>query len=425
MSASHFCAIDFGTSNSAVAIQLNQTEKPTLIALEPGRTTIPTAVFYGLEGGARLYGRAAVDAYTSGHDGRLMRSMKTILGSDLADQTTEIGEGYSIRFMHVIESYLQHLKQKAVEAAKTDIQRVVLGRPVFFVDGHPTRDAKAQAGLEAAARAVGFKEIHFQFEPIAAALDYESNLTHEEVILVADIGGGTSDFSVVRVSPERREKTDRKQDVLANHGVHIAGTDFDQSVNVSAIMPQLGLGSALASASDRSVPSSVYHEFATWHLINTLYSPRVMADLKQTRSMYADQAMFDRLLRALSLRLGHQLAACAEQAKIDAASGTKAKIDLHQIESKLSASLTPTQLNRAIQAQVSKIVDAAKQAVKDSGLVAQQIDTIYFTGGSTGLTLLCSEIAKPFAQAKVMFGDRFASVGYGLGLTAARLFSKR
>jgi hypothetical chaperone protein len=158
--ARNYCAIDFGTSNSAVAVPTAAGME--LVPLEPqhgerGRT-MPTAVFYVAEGKdlhtlPKLYGRAAVAAYVEGTDGRLMRSMKSVLGSALMDQHTDIGAGRSVAFGDVISSYLMHLKRAAQAHAGREIDRIVLGRPVFFVDDDATRDAAAQASLEAAARA--------------------------------------------------------------------------------------------------------------------------------------------------------------------------------------------------------------------------------------------------------------------------------
>ena len=122
-----------------------------------------------------------------------------------------------------------------------------------------------------AARIAGFKEVAFQFEPIAAALDYERTCKRETLVMVADIGGGTSDFSIVRVGPQRHGKLERADDILANHGVHVAGTDFDREVNLAAIMPHIGLGSPGRQLS--IVPGAVYFDLATWHLINTVYAP--------------------------------------------------------------------------------------------------------------------------------------------------------
>ena len=218
-----FVAIDFGTSNSAVALPHGAGVR--LVALEDGLPTMPTAVFYRADTPSqqfeaeRLYGRAAIAAYVEGIDGRLMRSMKSILGSSLLDQSTDIGAGRAVRYRDVVVGYLRHLKRGAEATAGHTLPRVVLGRPVFFVDDDPARDAQAQAALEAAARTVGFAEIQFQFEPIAAALDYEARAPREQLVLVADIGGGTSDFSLVRVGPARRGRVQRRDDILASHGV--------------------------------------------------------------------------------------------------------------------------------------------------------------------------------------------------------------
>src|ERR1700739_3522040 len=178
-----YCAIDFGTSNSAVAVPVGGSPAgPATLRLAPVEgdyTTLPTAVFFNTDENTREYGRAALEAYIDGFDGRLMRSMKSILGSALADSTTDLGDGSAIRYTDVIGLFVDHLKRKAEKAAGASIERAVLGRPVFFVDDDPRADLLAQQQLEAAARSVGLKEIHFQYEPIAAAFDYESHLTEE------------------------------------------------------------------------------------------------------------------------------------------------------------------------------------------------------------------------------------------------------
>ena len=207
------CAIDFGTSNSAIALPM-KSGGVRLVDLENGQPTMPTAVFYAVEGLAAFeephlhFGRAAVAAYVEGIEGRLMRSMKSILGSTLADQATDVGGGRSVRYLDVVGAYLRHLKATAEREAGRALTHVVLGRPVFFVDDDPERDAAAQKALAQAARNVGFSEISFEYEPIAAALDFETTIDREQVVLVADIGGGTSDFSLVRVGPQQRLRVD-------------------------------------------------------------------------------------------------------------------------------------------------------------------------------------------------------------------------
>ena len=427
-----FCAIDFGTSNSAIAVP-DGASRMRLVELEPGHTTMPTAVFYFVEGSEvggppRAFGRAAIAAYVDGLDGRLMRSMKSILGSGLIEQTTDVGGGRGVKYLDIVAGYLMHLKTRAEAQANAPITRAMLGRPVFFVDDDPLRDAQAQAALETAAAQVGFDEVHFQYEPIAAAFDFERSIFEEQIVLVADIGGGTSDFSVVRVGPERAKLLNRKSDILANHGVHIAGTDFDRRVELAAILPEYGFGAygpGIKGAPAREVPSGVYFDLATWHLINTVYNPARVAELRGMRGNYANPVHYERLMVVIEERLGHELAARAEQAKIDVADGGETRIDLSHTERALSVGLSEPEAMQAFEADIARIVEAARSAATQAGLGPAQIDALYFTGGSTGLRLLASRLADAFPSARAVRGDRFASVATGLGLFARRWFDAK
>jgi len=158
------------------------------------------------------------------------------------------------------------------------------GRPVRFVDGDDTADAKAQGVLQAIAKRVGFRNVEFVYEPIAAAYHYEETVTREEVVLIADIGGGTSDFTVLRIGPERRILSDRTNDILANAGVRVGGTDFDTLLSLDAVMPALGLGTQLIKK-DLPLPRAVYFELATWATINFAYTYR---NEREVRSLVAD-----------------------------------------------------------------------------------------------------------------------------------------
>ena len=437
MSASDpsFCAIDFGTSNSAVAVP-SAADGTRLVPLEGTHTTMPTAVFYYAEHeplppGAeppRAFGRAAIAAYVDGYDGRLMRSMKSLLGSPLAEQRTDVGGGHAVKYLDVITGYLRHLRHAAETALGASVSRAVLGRPVFFVDGDPARDAQAQSALEACAHAVGLREVAFQYEPIAAAFDYERQADREQLVLVADIGGGTSDFSLVRVGPGRAALPDRRADILANHGVHVAGTDFDRRVELAGILPELGYGAfgpARADAPPREVPSAPYFDLATWHLINTLYQPARVAELRRMAGFYADTRHHRRLMRTLDERLGHELLARAESAKIALAGGHAASIDLQPVEAGLQTVLTEPQAAAALAADLDRIVAAATDTARQAGVPPDAVDALYFTGGSTGLRALTDRLRQAFAGARAVHGDRLASVATGLGLHARRHFAPR
>ncbi len=429
-------AIDFGTSNSAVALVGSLAgSEVRLVSLEDGQPTMPTAVFYRADTPTRqieadrLYGRAAVAAYVAGADGRLMRSMKSILGSTLLDQRTDIGAGRAVAYRDVVTGFLKQLKTRAEAEAGQSVNRLVLGRPVHFVDDDPGRDAQAQTALEVAARQIGFEQVQFQFEPIAAALDHESRINQEQRVLVADIGGGTSDFSVVRVGPARRGRLDRKDDILANHGVHVAGTDFDRQLSLATILPLLGhrarrstRAGMTAAADAPELPSGIYFDLATWHLINTVYAPARLAEVRAIKSWFADTRHHARLIATLEQHLGHTLAAAAERAKIDVATGGQAAVDLDLLENGLSIAVDEAEASAAIEADLQRIVDAAGETVRMAGLQPEAIDVLYFTGGSTGLSPLVQRIASRFARAESVRGDRYASVAQGLGLHAAAVY---
>ncbi|MFM0733508.1 Hsp70 family protein [Paraburkholderia sediminicola] len=414
----NYCAIDFGTSNSAVAVPDGAALR--LAPVEGAYTTLPTAVFFNTDENTREFGRSALAAYIDGFDGRLMRSMKSILGSPLAENSTDLGDGSAIKYTDIIAIFVDHLKRSAEKSAGGPISRAVLGRPVFFVDDDPRADQMAQQQLEAAARSAGLREIHFQYEPIAAAFDYESHLTEEGLVLVADIGGGTSDFSLVRVGPERVTRVERKDDVLAHHGVHVAGTDFDRRVELVTILRELGYQTL--DPEGREIPSRIYFDLATWHLINTVYAPKRVSELALMRHLFIQARHHDRLMRVVERRLGHALAAHAEEAKIGVAAGGETVIDLDEVEDDLRLAFDEAQLIKAGQDETQRIVQAARDTVQAAGVVPRDVNAIYFTGGSTGLAFLSSALAAAFPDAKAVFGDRLASVATGLGIHARRLF---
>ena len=272
---SHFsyaraCGIDFGTSNSTVG--WIRSGYSTLLPLEDDKPTLPSVVFFNAEENSVSFGRAGLREYLEGYECRLMRSLKSLLGSSLIDGRTDV-QGTVVIFRDLLTRFIASLKARAEVQGGRTFDQAVLGRPVFFVDDDPAADRVAEQTLADIARAVGFSDISFQYEPIAAAFHYETTLAREELVLVADIGGGTSDFSIVRLSPQRARAAERWSDVLANTGVHIGGTDFDKQLSLASVMPLLGHRSLLKSG--REMPASIYFNLATWHTINFAYARQV------------------------------------------------------------------------------------------------------------------------------------------------------
>ncbi|MFC5473311.1 Hsp70 family protein [Paraherbaspirillum soli] len=411
------CGVDFGTSNSTVG--WSRPGHAALLQLEDGKVTLPSVVFYNAEDEAFSFGRAALAGYLAGYEGRLMRSLKSLLGSSLIDAQTEVG-GRALPFRSLLTHFIGELKNRSERVAGQEFSSVVLGRPVFFVDDNPTADQRAQDTLEEIARSVGFKDIAFQYEPIAAAFDYESGIEREELVLIADIGGGTSDFSLVRLAPERAHKSERRDDILATGGVHIGGTDFDKYLSLSSVMPMLGLGSRLLNNSE--VPSSYYFNLATWHTINQIYTRKAWLQLKDVHRDTVERDKFGRLLDLVEQRAGHWLALQVEQGKIGLSDAESVELSLDRIAPGQTLGLHREQFNSSIGHLVTSVEDTVANLLRDAGVTAAQVDTVFFTGGSSGVGLLRQKIAALVPAAKAVEGDLFGSIGAGLALDAVRKF---
>lgn len=417
MSAPKACGIDFGTSNSTAG--WSRPGLPALLPLESGKATLPSVVFFHAEDEHVSYGRAALADYLAGYEGRLMRSLKSLLGTAMIDEHTEVA-GRALPFRVLLAQFIGELKHRAEKAAGQTFSQAVLGRPVFFVDDDAQADKKAENTLAEIAHAVGLKDIAFQYEPIAAAFDYESHIRREELVLVVDIGGGTSDFALVRLSPERAQKAERRDDILASGGVHIGGTDFDKYLSLASVMPTLGLGSQLASGLE--VPSAQYFNLATWHTINQAYTKKSWTQICDIRRGAVDKDKLDRLQNLVRERAGHWLAMQVEAAKITLSDAPEAVMDLGRIAPGETLTLLRPDFDGAISELVGTVARTVTGLLKDASVRAEDIDTVFFTGGSSGVPLLREQISGLLPQARSVEGDRFGSIGAGLALDAVRKF---
>jgi hypothetical chaperone protein len=411
------CGLDFGTSNTTLGTVVDGV--PVLTALEGSHTTIPSAIFYEVDG-AVLIGRKAIESYVEGAPGRLMRSLKSVLGTSLIDETTRTGRERT-SFRDIIAWYLAAVKRRAEFAIGSELRNVVHGRPVHFVDNSPEQDRKAEATLRDIASDIGFDEVTFQFEPIAAALDYERTIAQEEIALIADIGGGTSDFSIVRLSPERHRHAERKGDILANDGVRIGGTDFDRQLSLGVIMPLLGYRTAMKRAG-LDVPSGYFHDLATWSNINRMYEQKVMSEVRQVRYEAKQPELLDRLVRVLDEQRGHTLAMEIEEAKIGLSEAQKARIALDWIEPGLAAGVARKDLVGHTQPLADRITARIKICLDQAALAPDDIDAVFLTGGSVQLAHVRKAITSAVPSARAIDGDTFGAVGKGLTIEAVRRY---
>jgi hypothetical chaperone protein len=413
------CGIDFGTSNSSVAVC--EPGGPRLLPVQAGATSVPTAVFFSFDDHSTTFGNEALERYFARDPGRYLRAVKSVLGTRLFEEGTRVKQKRH-SFGDIIAAFLRFLRAAAAESLGAPPTRVVMGRPAFFIDDDPAADAAAERQLEAAARSAGFTDIAFQFEPIAAALDYERSVGAEEIALVADIGGGTSDFSVVRVSPERARSSDRRDDILGFTGVHIGGTDFDRQLALARVMPTLGLGSRL-KRKGLHAPAWYFHDLATWHRINFLYAPKVIAEVRGVLRDSAEPEKIERLSRVLQQHKGHELLAAVEAAKIELSHTDLAALEFGVAA--VSLDIRRGELEAAVADSLVRLHARIGDVLRMAGLAPDAVSAVFLTGGATRMPCVREAIAAAVPDAKLIVGDAFGSVATGLALDAGKRFNQR
>ena len=409
---SNLCGIDFGTSNSTIGILKDDTAK--LVNLEGTSKTIPTAIFYEEDDNQTVYGRKALNYYRENYNGRLLRSLKSILGTSLNNEKTFIRDT-RIPFTDIIQDFLIHIKQQAEHIEQTNLDYAVIGRPINFVDGDDIKNKLAQDTLERIARNAGFKDIAFQYEPIAASLKYEQSLTNEELVLIIDIGGGTTDISVINLSPKFTNIKDRNKHCLANHGVHIGGTDFDKHLNLQSIMPLLGYNQSIGN--NMIMPKHLYHDMSTWHRINNIYTSEFKRSIMQFKKSL-DPIYYDRVLDVIEDKLASSICFTVEESKIELSTDISVNKDLSFIESSLNVDITQADLSKAINNDLQRIGITIDECLSQAQITRDDISSIFLTGGSSQMALIKQYVNSLFPNTKIDNSDSLSSVGTGLVLDA-------
>ena len=415
-----YCGLDFGTSNSTLGIY--EKGNPLLVPLTASSSVLRSAIFFDSEHNRLVYGQEGVDDYFNEGQGRLMLSLKSILGSGLMEEKTVV-LGKRVTYKDILGKLLQHMKTKAQNYLGHEITQVVLGRPVHFSDFNPSKDQLAQNTLEAIAKAEGFKDINFQYEPVAAALSYEQNLQKEEIVCIIDLGGGTSDFTLLKVGNSQL-KHHRDEDILANNGVHIGGTDFDKALSLQFIMPGLGMGSLMAGSSSQiEVPKSIYHDLTSWHMLNFIYTPKAIAHIKQILSVAEDKKRIGRLIHVLENKQGHEIMQNAEASKINLSDALHTQINLTNIDVDFLIELSRKEFDQSVEKLVLDINDTIINTLSMAKIKADQVATVFLTGGTTLIPAVQEKLRSIFSKSEFIQGDIFGSVGKGLTIEANRLYA--
>lgn len=413
------CGIDFGTSNSALSY-FDKDGQAVLAKVEDEHITIPTALFYSPHATQPTIGRAAQKLYTNGEEGRFMRSLKRVLGTETMALKTKLFKR-STNFTTIIAEFVNTLKTRT-ESQTGQKTKVVMGRPVHFVDFDHEADRAAQNQLELIAKNCGFKEIAFQYEPIAAAFAHERHLKQEKLALVVDIGGGTSDFTIIRLSPDAKDKIERDNDILANDGVRIGGNEFDKDLSLSSTMPLLGFGSVYGDKALKT-PKHLYHDLCEWSKINFLYTQATIKTLQDIHSLSPEPEKIERFITVIEDQLGHMLLDRNEKAKIDLTDTEETLINLGFIEANLAATATRAKFNEAISEHVDSIKNSMAECIKQADISADAVELVILTGGSTEIPYIQNAIKGVFPKAELSQENKLSSVALGLGYDAKRRFS--
>ncbi|MBU2224560.1 MAG: molecular chaperone [Gammaproteobacteria bacterium] len=439
----NYCGIDFGTSNCTAGWLAG--DEPQLASLDGNSPYLSSALYIQrrkadandhdhdsdepylneslsrlLAQGAKVFlGNAAHEHYSADPlAGVFIRSPKSMLGSRLTPAQSQI-------YRQISTLLLQEIKQKAEQqkdpSGATSLDFAVLGRPVHFqgIDG-AMGDERAEAILRQAAAEVGFKEIQFAYEPVAAAMEFERSLTKEQLALVVDIGGGTSDISFIRLDPKRMTQLDRSADLLGHAGRRIGGVDMDIKLAIYSLMPLLGRGSAAVTG--RPLPNSLFSDAVNIIDIQAqenFYRPQTSAEIQQLLQQAQEPAKVARLQQLYEQHLSYYLVQAAEQAKISLAQQHEVEVSLSRVEASLSQLINNMQLDQAIYQELNGIQKLISHSLASAG---SKPDCIFLTGGASAAKGIQALLKTMLPDVPLVFGDRFGSVGKGLCSIAARTF---
>lgn len=428
--------LDFGTTNSAIATVVGSHAALAEFQSDAGTThTFPSILYFGrrTEGSlTRLVSAAgpkALQHYLEAEDkGRLIQSLKAYLADRRFDGTSVFSQRYSL--VDMVSLIVRHLllDARGLIAAPSRLpdpipSRVVVGRPVHFSNAEGGEDDEfALERLRAAVEMCGFTDIVFAFEPVAAAYSYEQTLDRDELILIGDFGGGTSDFSVLRVGPAERQRGHARNGIIGTDGVAVAGDAFDKQIVRKLVAPRLGLGSEFFSPPDKflPIPSWPYERLERWHhlsFLNTSKNLEMLEHLRRSALIPERLAAFVHLIRN---EMGLRLHEAVRRVKFELSVDTEALFEFHAEPVSIARKVTRLEFERWIEPEVSLMAACVDRLLASTGVSAHDIDHVFLTGGSSFVPAVRNIFVERFGSRKITGGKELTSVATGLSLCAAR-----
>lgn len=354
------------------------------------------------------FGQQALNNYLEEPDeGYYIKSPKSFLGaSGLLPQQIEL-------FEDIVAAMMSNVKSLTEAQLGKSVTQTVIGRPINFqgLRGEESNQQAIQV-LTNAAKRVGFKDIEFQFEPVAAGFEFEASLEQETKVLVVDIGGGTTDCSMILMGPTQANHTNRQQDLLSHSGERVGGNDFDIALALKGIMPHFGLDSYLKTG--KPMPSNSFWQAVAINNINEqteFYSATNGRYLEQLIRDAKQPELLERLLTVQKQKLSYKVVNAAEQTKIALTETESHQILLDDIADNLSITLGRESFSNACQRELISIASLMKDAIAQANATP---DVVFVTGGTAKSPIINTFLKQQFKQTPIVIGDHFGSVTAGL-----------
>ncbi len=414
--------IDFGTTNSAVArARPGGATEIAFFAHASGTTDVYRSILYFEQQRTTAprrtvgwSGPIAIEHYLAAETkGRLIQSLKSFLTSRSLTATDVFGRRHTIEAL--IARVLRDVREQAEAAFGARITAAVAGRPVRFVGAESDEDsAFAEGRLREAFTLAGFEHVDFEFEPVAAAHFYESTLDHDELILIGDFGGGTSDFTLIRVGPRARLAAPADR-LLGNAGLGLAGDAFDARIIRRLVSPALGAGTEMRSH-DRllPVPIAVYSKLERWHYLSLLKNRETLGQLERVRAQAKEPQKIQALIHLIALDLGYQLHRAVQALKFELSSRDSARFQFHDGVLALDAVVTRVDFEGWIAEELARVEACVDGLLESTGVAASEVDRVFLTGGSSFVPAVKRIFESRFGAARLQTGDEFTSVARGL-----------
>ena len=430
-----YFGLDFGTTNSSLAVALEDgSVRLAEFTLPQGSTASFRSLLYlsKVREGARTAirswsGPQGIEQYLKADDekGRLVQSLKSFLSNRGLLSTEVFGRRISLE--DLVARILKDIRSAAETQLAARIGRAVVGRPVRFVGSDSIEgDDYALSRLGVALRAAGFEEVSFEYEPIAAAYYYEAALDHDELILIGDFGGGTSDFSLLKVGPSHRRRAGEPRTVLGNEGLGLAGDAFDAKIVRHLISPELGAGTELRSGGKLlPVPNWVYHKLERWHHLSLLKSQETLNLLKSVAAQAVEPDKIQRLLYLVRHDLGYHLHRSVQAVKVELSRSERAVFRFLDGDVELDAIVERRDFESWIAEELESIATSVDRLMYKTGAVPGDIDMVFLTGGSSLVPAVRRIFENRFGAPSIRTGDEFTSVARGLALRARELAGGR